>query len=55
MRRWFRRVLAYAAAYRQEWGHVVIENGHRHQLYLDRVNEYWSQRQRVGDVTKRVA
>jgi len=53
--RGFRRMLAYAAAYRDEWGHDVIENGHRHQLYLDRVTEYWSQRQRVGDVKKLVA
>lgn len=55
LRRWFRRMLAYAAAYRDEWGHDVVENKHRHQLYLDRVTEYWSQRQRVGDVTRRVA
>ncbi|AZD84993.1 hypothetical protein C4K14_2159 [Pseudomonas chlororaphis subsp. aureofaciens] len=55
LRRWFKRMRAYAAAYRNEWDRDVIENAHRHQLYLDRVTEYWSQRQRVGDVTKRVA
>lgn len=40
---------------RHEMGHDVIENNHRHQLYLDRVTEYWSQRERVGDVRTRRA
>jgi hypothetical protein len=55
LNRWFRRMRVYAAAYRDEWGHDVIQNAHRHQRYLDRVNEYWNQRQRVGDVKKQVA
>ncbi|WP_223513931.1 hypothetical protein [Pseudomonas sp. GL-R-26] len=55
LRRWLGRMNAYAAAYRAEWGSDVVENPGRHLIYLDRVGEYWFQRQRVGDVTKRVA
>ena len=55
LRRWFRRMNAYGAAYRREWGSDTQENPGRHLVYNDRISEYWSQRQRVGDVTKRVA
>ncbi|AZC19559.1 hypothetical protein C4K40_4178 [Pseudomonas sp. CMR5c] len=55
LRQWFFRMQAYAAAYREEWGTDVLENPGRHQRYQDRVTEYWNQRQRVGDVVKRVA
>lgn len=55
LRAWFRRMQAYASAYREEWGDDVVANPSRHQRYTDRVNEYWSQRQRVGDMKKQVA
>ena len=55
LRRWFRRMNAYGAAYRREWGSDTQENPGRHLAYSDRISEYWSQRQRVGDVSKRVA
>lgn len=55
LRRWFRRMNAYGAAYRAEWGNDTQENPGRHLVYSDRICEYWNQRQRVGDVTKRVA
>lgn len=55
LRRWFHRMNVYGAAYRAEWGSDMIETPARHLMYMDRVAEYWNQRQRVGDVTKRVA
>lgn len=55
LRRWFNRMRSYTEAYRAEWGSDVVENPGRHLIYLDRVAEYWNQRQRVGDVSKRVA
>lgn len=55
LRRWMGRVRTYAAAYRAEWGHDVVENPSRHLIYLDRIAEYWNQRQRVGEVSKQVA
>lgn len=55
LRRWFRRMNNYGAAYRREWGSDTHENQSRHLLYSDRICEYWNQRQRVGDVAKRVA
>jgi len=55
VRRWIKRMQGYGEAYRAEWGSDVIENPSRHLIYLDRVAEYWNQRQRVGDVAKRVA
>lgn len=55
LRRWFKRMRVYCDAYRAEWGSDVVENPGRHLIYLDRVAEYWNQRQRVGDVAKRVA
>jgi hypothetical protein len=55
LRRWFDRMRAYAAAYRQEWDSDVVANPGRHLVYADRVAEYWHQRQRVGDVKKQVA
>lgn len=55
LRQWFCRMQAYAVAYRLEWGTDVLENPARHQRYQDRITEYWNQRQRVGDVTRRVA
>lgn len=55
LRRWFERVRIYAEAYRNEWGEDVIANPGRHLVYQDRINDYWNQRQRVGDVKKHVA
>lgn len=55
LRRWMGRVRAYAAAYRAEWGNDVVENPGRHLIYLDRIAEYWNQRQRVGEVARQVA
>lgn len=55
LRRWFRRMNNYGAAYRREWGSDTHENQARHLLYSDRICEYWNQRQRVGDVARRVA
>ena len=55
LRRWFKRMRVYCEAYRAEWGSDVVENPGRHLIYLDRLGEYWNQRQRVGDVSKRVA
>lgn len=55
LRRWFKRMSVYSQAYRDEWDTDVIESPTRHLLYSDRVAEYWNQRQRVGDVTSRVA
>ncbi|WP_219096575.1 hypothetical protein [Pseudomonas sp. UMAB-40] len=55
LRRWFHRMNVYGAAYRAEWGSDTQENPGRHLIYVDRITEYWNQRQRVGDVTKRVA
>ncbi|KEX95156.1 hypothetical protein HA62_29705 [Pseudomonas putida] len=55
LRRWIKRMQVYGDAYRAEWGSDVVENPGRHLIYLDRVAEYWNQRQRVGDVAKRVA
>ncbi|MGP5441868.1 hypothetical protein [Pseudomonas helleri] len=55
LRRWFKRMNAYSQAYRSEWGADMIETPSRHLVYIDRIAEYWNQRQRVGDVTKRVA
>lgn len=55
LRRWIKRMQVYGEAYRAEWGSDVVENPGRHLIYLDRVAEYWNQRQRVGDVAKRVA
>ena len=55
LRRWFHRMNVYGAAYRREWGSDTHENQARHQRYSDRICEYWNQRQRVGDVAKRVA
>lgn len=55
LRRWLSRMQVYGEAYRAEWGSDVVENPGRHLIYLDRVAEYWNQRQRVGDVNKRVA
>ena len=55
LRRWFKRMNAYFQAYRSEWGADMIETPSRHLVYIDRIAEYWNQRQRVGDVTKRVA
>ncbi|MEO4014801.1 hypothetical protein [Pseudomonas rossensis] len=55
LRRWLSRVRSYAAAYRAEWGSDVVENPGRHLIYLDRIAEYWNQRQRVGEVTRQVA
>lgn len=55
LRRWFLRMRVYATAYRAEWGADVIENARRHQRYLDRVQEYWNQRQRLGEVKKHAA
>jgi hypothetical protein len=55
LRCWIKRMQGYGDAYRAEWGSDVVENPGRHLIYLDRVAEYWNQRQRVGDVTKRVA
>jgi hypothetical protein len=55
LRRWFRRMNNYGAAYRREWGSDTHENQLRHLLYSDRICEYWNQRQRVGDVARRVA
>ena len=55
LRRWISRMRVYGDAYRAEWGNDVVENPGRHLIYLDRVTEYWNQRQRAGDVAKRVA
>lgn len=55
LRRWFGRMNLYSTAYRAEWGSDVVENPGRHLIYLDRVAEYWNQRQRVGDVARQVA
>ena len=55
LRRWFKRMRVYCEAYRAEWGSDVVENPGRHLIYLDRLGEYWNQRQRVGDVKKMVA
>ncbi|WKL53100.1 hypothetical protein Q1W70_00400 [Pseudomonas kielensis] len=55
LRRWISRMRVYGDAYRAEWGSDVVENPGRHLIYLDRVAEYWNQRQRVGDVARRVA
>ncbi|AZD50524.1 hypothetical protein [Pseudomonas chlororaphis] len=55
LRRWFQRMRVYCEAYRAEWGSDVVENPGRHLIYLDRLAEYWNQRQRVGDVKRRAA
>lgn len=55
LRCWFARMKGYAEAYRAEWGSDVIENQARHAQFADRVAEYWNQRHRIGDVSKRVA
>ena len=55
LRRWFARMNVYSAAYRNEWGPDMIETPARHLVYSDRIAAYWDQRQRVGDVAKRVA
>lgn len=55
LRRWFARMSVYSQAYRNEWGSDMIESSTRHQVYTDRIVEYWNQRQRIGDVTQRVA
>ena len=53
--RWFARMSVYSQAYRNEWETDLIESPPRHLVYMDRIAEYWNQRQRVGDVVKRVA
>lgn len=55
LRRWFKRMNVYSQAYRNEWGVDMVESPARHLVYTDRIAEYWNQRQRAGDVVKRVA
>ncbi|WNW10112.1 hypothetical protein RRX38_02765 [Pseudomonas sp. DTU_2021_1001937_2_SI_NGA_ILE_001] len=55
LRRWFARMIVYAAAYRREWGEDVLAKPFRHAWHLDRVAEYWHHRQRLGDVKKSAA
>nr|WP_265365404.1 hypothetical protein [Pseudomonas aeruginosa] len=40
----------YGEAYRAEWGEDIIEQPGVHQRYLDRVDAYWAQRERLKQV-----
>lgn len=48
--RWALRMKRYGEAYRAEWGEDIIEQPDVHQRYLDRVDAYWAQRERLKQV-----
>ncbi|MBG4154622.1 hypothetical protein I4928_20885 [Pseudomonas aeruginosa] len=47
---WAARMKRYGEAYRAEWGEDIIEQPGVHQRYLDRVDAYWAQRERLKQV-----
>ncbi|WP_250619973.1 hypothetical protein, partial [Acinetobacter pittii] len=44
---WFERMRRYNQAYREEWGEDTFLRKEAHAMYWDRIDAYWSQRQRL--------
>ncbi|MDS9411548.1 hypothetical protein [Pseudomonas aeruginosa] len=52
---WFERMRRYSQAYREEWGEDTFLRKEAHAMYWDRIDAYWSQRQRLKKLKKQAA